>query len=95
MTVTYAGARSAASSRVQPSSFIAAPEPDTIPPVGVTPATRTPADRVTGSSSESKFIATSARASGLTSPVSAESTVARAALISTSPRFVAAGRRVG
>ena len=39
-----------------------------IPPIGVTPATRTPPERATGSSSESKLIATTARASGLMSP---------------------------
>ena len=66
-----------------------------MPPVGVIPATRTPADRVTGICSESRFIATSARASGLMSPISATSTVARTAPISTSPRFVAAGMSDG
>ena len=90
-----AGAFSVASSRVQPSSFMAAAEPETIPPMGVTPAIRMPAERATGRSSESKFIAKSARACGFTSPSSEMSTVDRTAEISTSPSTVAGGKSDG
>ena len=72
-----------------------ASEPETIPPTGVTPATRTPPERATGRSSESKFIAKSARAWGLISSVSVVSTVARTAEISTSPSTVIGGKSDG
>ena len=74
---------------------MAATEPEMIPPIGVTPAIRTPPERATGSSSESKLTATYARASGLTSPISLVSTVARTALISARPRTVIGGRSDG
>ena len=94
-TTIAAGAFNVASSRVQPSSFIAAAEPETRPPSGATPAIRIPAERATGSSSESKFIATSARASGLISPSSVVSTVERTAEISTRPSDVMGGKSDG
>jgi hypothetical protein len=94
-TVTAAGSRSVASSRVQPSSRIAATVPATMPPAGVMPATSTPPDRATGSSSESKLTASDARASGLISPISLWSIVERTAEISLSPRAVSGGKSDG
>ena len=67
-----ASAVTAISSQVQPSRHITLARPGMSPPPGNTPAASTPLLRVTGITVESGLIATADRASGVKSPVSAE-----------------------
>ena len=94
-TTSPASARIVMSSHVHPVSRITLARPGMRPPVGVTPARRTPFSRVTGISVESGLIATLARTSGVYDPISFESFVARTELVSVSPSRVSAANSPG
>jgi hypothetical protein len=74
---------------------ITAARPVTLPPKGSTPTVRMPAERVTGRSVESGFTLDAARTSGVKSPTSDESIVARTDSTSVRPMIVAAPIRPG
>lgn len=73
---------------VHPSVESMEARPGMAPPVGKTPTLRTPLVLATGMTVESGFTATKARTSGVMSPTSLWSRVARTAEVSSSPRLV-------
>src|SRR5438132_13840541 len=77
------------SSVVQPSATIRPDWPATMPPLGTGKKCVMPLTRATGINSESGLTATQDSTSGVYSPTSPASRVARTALISTRPREVA------
>ena len=83
------------SSQVQPLSRITLARPGIRSPPGNTPAASTPLLRVTGITVESGLTATAARTSGVNSPTSSLSWVARTEPISFRPSVVTAEIRPG